>query len=133
MQARGLRFVTDRHLGPVAVDEFVYGTAFCGAHVGGCDDAEFRAALFELFERGVEEAQPGQRTNAQRRSTVLAGSISVRSSAARFGSSLLLVSRAESLSRVLGRRRLRRLRVSGGGATGAGWVQGRYGPHCSVP
>ena len=62
---------------------------------------------------GSRSRRPVQRTKAQSRSTVLADSISVLSSAARFGSSLLLVSRAESLSLVVGRRRLRRLRVSG--------------------
>ncbi len=62
---------------------------------------------------GSRSRRPVQRTKAQSRSTVLADSISVLSSAARFGSSLLLVSRAESLSLVVGRRRLRRLSVSG--------------------
>ncbi len=62
---------------------------------------------------GWSRRRPVQRTKAQSRSTVLADSISVLSSAARLGSSLLLVSRAESLSLVVGRRRLRRLRVSG--------------------
>lgn len=61
---------------------------------------------------GWRRRRPVHRTKAQRRSTVLADSISVRSSAARFGSSLLLVSSADSLSLVVGRRSCLRFRVS---------------------
>ena len=109
----GLGFVADLHLGAVPADELVDGAALGGAHVGGGDDAESDAAFLEPSSAGSRRRIPVHRMKAQSRSTLLADSISARSSAARFGSSLPLVSRAESTVAVSGRRRFRRRNFSG--------------------
>ena len=57
MQASGLGFVVDLHLGAVAVDELVDGAAFRGAHVGGGDDPELGAVFLELLQCWFEEPQ----------------------------------------------------------------------------